>query len=567
MKRPGPWAAVFALAAAGAGAACSGKVSGEPPGGGPGPPGSGGSGAPIDLRPQPDSQGNLPYVAPRPAAAALPARVWRLTHLEYARSISAVLGVIVDTSDFEAENDSGSFQNVSNVGFVRTLLASSYYRVAEQAALAMTEGDLRALAGPSAACATLTAACKADFIRAAASRAFRRPASSEDMTELGEIFDLAVPSGDALLPFRSVVQVLLTSPAFLYRTEVGAPADAGKPAFRITDHEVASLLSYSLLRQPPSPSLLAAADRGELHDAASLGREVEALLAAPDAAGPLAAFLGQWLTLNRFNDDLYKFPNLFPNFDSVRAPMLDEAYGFLTSSGGMGATLSGLLTTPVPVAPGALGAFYASPGAGAGTRTGWLALGAFLSVAAHSDIGSPTLRGLFIRDRMLCQKFVVPQVVPALSDVETMGGAPKSTRDLYVMHKVDAQCARCHDALDPVGFTFESFDGAGRYRAEELFRNQTAPVPVDTSGRLINTDVNRELANHTDLAQALAGSAWVRECAAIQAFRYYFGFGADVPRGLPPVMAGYRALAAGGTMKDLVAAVMTSPSTVERARD
>ena len=56
-----------------------------------------------------------------------------------------------------------------------------------------------------------------------------------------------------------------------------------------------------------------------------------------------------------------------------------------------------------------------------------------------------------------------------------MGGTPTSTRALYQMH-AKPDCATCHQALDQVGFTFESFDGAGRFRTEELFRNQTTPV-------------------------------------------------------------------------------------------
>ena len=112
-----------------------------------------------------------------------------------------------------------------------------------------------------------------------------------------------------------------------------------------------------------------------------------------------------------------------------------------------------------------------------------------------------------------------------------------------------------------------AFDGAGRFRTEELFRNQTTPVPIDTSGKLVNTDVNRPLANQAELAEALASSAWVRECASIQAFRYYFGYGGDVQRGMPPVMAGYQTLTAGGTMKDLLSAVVSSTSTFERVRN
>jgi hypothetical protein len=531
--------------------ACTGTIGAQGSGG----PGTGGAG--------PDAQGNLPYVAPPPAAAALPARVWRLTHTEYKKSVKDLTGIDVDTTNFEAETDGGMFANISNVNFVRLSLATSYYQTAEQTADTITEAQLRALAAP---CGNLTAACKAAFLEGALTRGYRRPPLAEEMTEAGEIFDLAVPSGDAALPFRSVIQFVLTAPEFLYRTEIGPAGSAAQTTYKLTDHEVASLLSYSLVGLPPSPALMAAAARGELTSATGLRGNVMTLLTAPEAAEPLHAFLFQWLTLNKVNDDLFKFPDLFPGFDGVRGAMLEEANGFLTANGGMDGTLARLLTAPVAPSAGALGSFYTAPGAGVGTRTGWLALGGFLSVAAHANQSSPTLRGHFVRERLLCQHITIPPGVPALEEIETMGATPKSTRDLYAMH-AKAACAGCHDALDQVGFVFESFDGAGRYRTQELFRNQTAPLPVDTSGKLINTDVNRPLANHTDLAMALAQSAWVRECAAIQAFRYTFGHGGDVPRGLPPVMAGYQALTAGGTMRDLLAAVMSSPSTLERIRN
>src|SRR4029078_13740163 len=108
------------------------------------------------------------------------------------------------------------------------------------------------------------------FFPHVAGRAYRRPATSDDSAELGEIFDLAVASGDAALPFRSVVQAVLTSPHFLYRTEIGPQTGSPHASFRLTAHEGESLLSYSLLGHPPPAALLAAADRGELTQPASL---------------------------------------------------------------------------------------------------------------------------------------------------------------------------------------------------------------------------------------------------------------------------------------------------------
>ena len=79
----------------------------------------------------------------------------------------------------------------------------------------------------------------------------------EEIAEAGEIYDLGVPSGDAVFPFRAVIQFVLTAPAFLYRTEIGPNGSAAQTAYKLTDHEVASFLSYSLMGQPPSAALLA----------------------------------------------------------------------------------------------------------------------------------------------------------------------------------------------------------------------------------------------------------------------------------------------------------------------
>jgi hypothetical protein len=73
------------------------------------------------------------------------------------------------------------------------------------------------------------------------------------------------------------------------------------------------------------------------------------------------------------------------------------------------------------------------------------------------------------------------------------------------------------------------------------------------------------LANHTDLANALAESEWTRECVATQAFRFYFGQ-VESSRGIPPVQAARVAVGA-GTFRDMVQAVMSSPSTYHRVRN
>lgn len=521
-------------------------------GGASGMPGSGGTGN----VPTPDPEGNLPYAPPAHAAEALPARTWKLTHAQYAKTVQALLGVAVDTSDLEPDLDNGVYPNMSGSHFVRVPLATGYFRKAETLSNGLTTAQLTALVPGGA----LTAASKATFLASIIEKAFRRPATTEEITAYGGLFDLGAGEGDPVLGFRAVVRALLTSPNFLYRTELGS--DAAVADFTLTGHEVASLLSYSLLDSPPSAALLAAAAGTELTLSATLGTQVSALMNQPEATAQLASFMSAWLQVYLFDtEEVNKDEVRFPTFLSIKQAMKEETVSFLAQYGGPTGTIPALLTTPLAMPTGPLGNFYLSEASGSagGVRTGVLALGTLLSVRAKPTSSSPTLRGKFVRDRFLCQQIHLPDDQPPDISETAMTQMPKTTRELYEFHASQPACAGCHTLLDGVGFAFEDLDAAGRFRTVEN------GVTIDTSGHLYETDVNRPLANHTDLANALAESEWTRECVATQAFRFYFGE-VEADRGIPPVQAARLAVGA-GAFRDMVIAVMSSPSTYHRVRN
>ena len=62
-----------------------------------------------------------------------------------------------------------------------------------------------------------------------------------------------------------VIQAMLQSPYFLYRTELGT-ASAGATKVPLNDWEVASKLALSITNTIPDDTLLAAAAAGQLHD-------------------------------------------------------------------------------------------------------------------------------------------------------------------------------------------------------------------------------------------------------------------------------------------------------------
>jgi hypothetical protein len=515
--------------------------------------------------------GAVPYTPPTRAAAALPARVWLLTPEEYGRAVRSVTGRSIDVSDIDPIPDTGVYPNLSQSGVVRVTLAQQFAAKAEAAANDLTTLELSALVP----CGALERSCRDDFVSQIVTKAFRRPATDEDKARYTEIFDLGA-EGQLELGFRSVVRALLTSPYLLYRSEVGAAADAASSTFSLTNHEVASLLAFSVTGAPPSQLLLAAANRGELADPVHLRQQLQTLMGDVAAEQRMAMFLVQWLRLHRFEDDVEKFEDVFPGFAGAKLAMFEETTDFLGKYGTMKGTLSGLLTSPVPNVGGALSAFYRSeasaPASGSGSRVGLLSLGAVLSKNAKQYLTSPTLRGLFVRDQLLCQHISLPEnFTPPPIEAAEAQVAPKTTRELYELHAKDSSCAGCHSLLDSVGFLFESFDGAGRLRTTEIYRSPTftnaepAPEPIDSSGELLGTDVDGKLGSVAELAQALAKSDWVKECVARQAFRFYFGE-VEPERGIPPVLAGTASLQGSGALGDLVQALLTTESTTERVR-
>lgn len=542
--------------------ACTGALSDSEAGGAGGGPSRGG--------------GGLPYVAPEPAPAALQARTWKLTHQQYRRSIEALLGVEVPLVDadgaplLEPELDSGVFRNMALSSFVSVPLAADYHALAERVVDGLSGEQLTALIP----CGAIDPECRDDFLRKAISGAFRRPATDDDVSAYAELFDgahaHAALLGDPALGFRAVLRALLTSPYFLYRTEIGE--DPEEREFTLTDFDVASFLAYSVLDEPPDGELLAAAERGELTSPGALEDVVGGLLRRPEAAAQLREFLLEWLEVVHFEDPESVRKDL-PTFEAVRRAMWQETLAFLERHGGMSGGLTELLTTPLTLPEGPLGEFYRSGIAGEDVppaRMGVLALGTVMATNAKEGATSPTLRGLFLRDRLLCQDFVVPPDVPDISQALERE-QPRTTRELYELHASDPACARCHRLIDGVGITFENLDEVGRFRTAQN------GVPIDTSGKLLDTDVDRELADHTELAAALAQSEWVRECFSRQAFRFYFGLATSAERtsggtrerenrGLPPIQAARSALAQSGRLADVLTALLTSPSTLERTR-
>ncbi len=355
--------------------------------------------------------GELPAACalPGPSPGASPLR--RLSRLEYDRTVRDLLGdASAPSRAFPSDNAGLGFDNDAEAMNVTGLLAEKYLEAAE--ALAQRASP-QALV-PCDVSADGEAGCARRFTSVLAVRAFRRPLADGELTRLLDVYAaLKTQGADHVGALRGVLTALLISPRFLYRVELGAPAQDLGPQ-RATGYERASRLSYFLWSSMPDDALLAAAGAGELDTPDGVATQARRLLADPRAKDAVGHFHEQWLLLGRL-DSASKDPAVFPDFEALRPSMKAETAAFLDRAFWRpGAKLGELFTSTESFADGPLAAFYGLPApAGsalapvslAGTpRVGLLTQASLMAALGTATESSPIHRGKFVREQLLCQQ-------------------------------------------------------------------------------------------------------------------------------------------------------------------
>lgn len=370
------------------------------------------------------------------------------------------------------------------------------------------------------------AACVEDWLETLLPRAWRHPLEDPAEAErLVVLFERASAEWGVEAGLRTVLEVVLQSPRFLYRVEESALAASPGEVVFLDGHELAVRLSYFLWGTMPDAELFAAAASGTLSTTAGLEAQALRMLADPRAQELIELFFMEWLELDRL-DHIEKDLTVYPDWTDARpASFREETLRFVRAVWTEEqASFTTLLTADWTVADAELAAFYGlTP-----TDTGWarvardpsahaglLTQGAFLASRARAHASSPIYRGMFVRGALLCH--TIPGPDPSLTIAPPDPDPEATTRELIEQHRADPACASCHDLIDPPGLAFEHFDGSGRYRTHDN------GLPVDASAVLSGTDVDGTIEGAAELGQAMASSAMVRECFARQWFRFAHG--------------------------------------------
>jgi mono/diheme cytochrome c family protein len=337
------------------------------------------------------------------------------------------------------------------------------------------------------------AACAKQIITTLARRAYRRPVSDEDVTELIAYYQDGVKDGSFENGIRSAITGILASPFFLYRSERIPAAVKPGQTYTIDDNELASRLSFFIWNSIPDDELLDLAAKNKLSEPSTLDKQVKRMLADPRSVTLASNFVHQWLEMKRL-DEIVPDSNVFPYASGRGDPREDfrtELTLFSDSIFREDRSVVDLLRASHTYLNERLALHYGITEVKGdhfrkvelkdSVRWGLLGKGAVLMAAAYPNRTSPVLRGSFIL------KYIEgvppanpPPNVPTLDEKDIGTTKALTVREMMAKHRSSPACSSCHAVMDPLGFALENFDATGMWRDRDRF----AGTVIDSSGEL-----------------------------------------------------------------------------------
>jgi hypothetical protein len=333
------------------------------------------------------------------------------------------------------------------------------------------------------------AQCATAIINTLTSKAFRRPATEADLTEMMAFFDAGREDGGGFdFGVEAVVQRILADPEFIYRREIEPAGAAPGSPYDISDLELASRLAFFLWSSIPDEELIQLASKGQLRDDDMLEKQVARMIADPRANAFIENFTGQWLNVRGMAAS-EPVVDLFPDFDStLRTAFRREIELFFGSVIQEDRSILDLLTADYTFVNERLAKHYGIPDVYGpqfrrvtltpelDMRRGLLGKGALLTITSDAARSSPVKRGKWFLETFL--DISPPDPPPGVeTDLKLEpGAAPKTLRARLEAHRINPSCSACHSTFEPMGLAMENFDAVGAWRTLD------AGQPIDPTG-------------------------------------------------------------------------------------
>ena len=342
--------------------------------------------------------------------------------------------------------------------------------------------------------------CARQILVRLAHRAYRRPVSDSEVQTLMGFYESGRMEAAATTASTTVaasaheaglamaLRRMLVAPQFLFRLESDPAGVAPGSAYRISDLELASRLSFFLWSSIPDEALLDLAEKGRLKDPKVLEQQTRRMMADPRSEALISNFAGQWLYLRNMQK-VVPDPEVFPEFDeNLREAFRTETRMFFESMLRGDRSVLDLMRANYTFLNERLARHYGVPGVYGShfrrvtltdpNRMGLVGQGAILTVTSYPNRTSPTFRGKWVLENILGTP--PPPPPPNIPALKTEGDSLRSlsVREMMEQHRKNPACYGCHSRMDPMGFALENFDAIGRWRTT------SGTAKIDASGAL-----------------------------------------------------------------------------------
>jgi mono/diheme cytochrome c family protein len=318
-------------------------------------------------------------------------------------------------------------------------------------------------------------------------RAYRRPAKPEEISRLMKLFDMARKDDSFDKSVGLALQATLVSPHFLFRVEPDRKPDRPDGSYPLNDYEIASRLSYFLWSTMPDDELFRLGEQGKLHEPAMLEAQVARMLKDPKISALVENFGMQWLNLRNLQTVQPSRRDFYAWDESLRTAMRLETEMFIAAIVAEDRSILDFLDADFTFLNGKLARFYDIPGISGEkfqrvkltdrNRGGVLTQASVLTVTSNPTRTSPVKRGKWILENILgTPPPPPPPDVPELK--EGKDALTGTLRERMKQHRVNPNCATCHERMDTIGFGFENFDAIGGWRTTD------GKFKIDASGTL-----------------------------------------------------------------------------------
>ncbi len=322
-----------------------------------------------------------------------------------------------------------------------------------------------------------------------ANAAYRRPVGRK---ELAPYMQLArrhfQEQGNFWEAAKLGTRAILTSPNFLYLAETQSDPNASN---RVTDHELATRLSYFLWSSMPDSELRALADRGALKNPDTLRQQVERMLSDNRANALVTNFVSQWLGLRKLGE-MPPDPetNRIYYEDHLEDAMRQETKLFFRHILEQNRSLSEFIDSNYTFLNPALARHYGVPAPTEDTfgkvnlpagshRGGLLGHASILTATSNGVESQPVVRGVWVLENLLGTPPNPPP--PDIDPIEPDTRGVSTIRQLMEKHRNNPTCYECHRKIDPLGLAMENYDHIGRWRERYAKR-----LPIDASAALFD---------------------------------------------------------------------------------